>query len=155
MEKIKETAVQATAEPVKVKPYKLRKLSAEDVFPMLTIVKKIGLKEFADLLNKETLENVVEMFMKDTGTEKSGDDENTMVAIGLSILPTAMDIVDVVLGNIVKIETDLYKFLAQISDLSVDDIKKLDMADFFEMIVDVLKKEEFKDFFSVVSKLFK
>ena len=155
MKNVNETAVQATGENVRLKPYTLRKLSAEDVFPMLTIVKKIGLKEFSDLLNKETLENVVDLFLRDTEAEKSGDNENTMVAIGLSILPTAMDIVDVVLGNIVKIENDLYKFLEQISDLSVDEIKKLEMADFFEMIVDVVKKEEFKDFFSVVSKLFK
>lgn len=155
MKNVIETAVQATEEIVKVKPYTLRKLSAEDVFPMLTIVKKIGLKEFSDLLNKETLESVVDLFLKDTETEESDGNENTMVAIGLSILPAAMDIVDVVLGNIVKIENDLYKFLEQISNLSVDEIKKLDMADFFEMIVDVVKKEEFKDFFSVVSKLFK
>lgn len=142
-------------EETKVKPYKLRKLAAEDVFPMLNIVKKIGLKEFTEHLNKDTLNNVVELFAKDTEKAEGETNENTLIAVGLSILPTAMDIVDVILGNLVKIEDDLYKFLSQISDLSTDDIKKLAMADFFEMIIDVVKKEEFKDFFSVVSKLFK
>lgn len=142
-------------EETKMKPYKLRTLAAQDVFPMLNIVKKIGLKEFTDYINKDTLDNIVELFAKDGEKAEGETNENTLIAVGLSILPTAMDIVDVILGNIVKIEDDLYKFLSQISDLSVDDIKKLAMADFFEMIIDVVKKEEFKDFFSVVSKLFK
>ena len=146
------------AEPVK--PYKLRELCAEDVFPMLTIVKKIGIKEFKECFSKETLESIVDLFMNGAKTankegENKDSEDNTLVAVGISILPSVLDVADVLIGNIAKCETDFYKFLANISDLSVDEIKKLNMADFFEMIVDVVKKEEFKDFFKVVSKLFK
>ncbi len=142
------------------KPYKLRELCAEDTFPMLTIVKKIGIKEFKECFSKETLENIVDVFMKGAkaeskDAESNASEDNTLVAVGISILPSVLDIADVLIGNLAKCETDFYKFLANISDLSVDQIKKLKMADFFEMIVDVLKKEEFKDFFKVVSKLFK
>lgn len=155
MKNTSETAVQAAVGITREKPYQLRKLSAEDVFPMLNIVKKIGLKEFKECLSEEALKNAVSLFADGEKTDDAEKNENTMIALGLSVLPSALDIVDVVIANIVKIESDLYKFLEQISNLSAEEIKKLDMADFFEMIVDVVKKEEFKDFFSVVSKLFK
>lgn len=136
------------------KPYKFRELCAEDVFPMLNIVKKIGLKEFKECFSKETLENIVDMFMNGAKAE-SKNENDTLVAVGISILPSVLDVADVLIGNIAKCENEFYKFLENISNLSVAEIKKLKMADFFEMIVDVVKKEEFKDFFKVVSRLFK
>lgn len=137
------------------KPYRLRGLCAEDVFPMLAIVKKIGIKEFKECFSKETLEEVVGLFMKGGNAESNTSDEKTMAAVGISILPSVLDVADVLIGNLSKCENEFYKFLANISDLSIEEIKKLKMADFFGMIVDVVKKEEFKDFFKVVSELFK
>ena len=136
------------------KPYQLRELCAEDVFPMLAIVKKIGIKEFKECFSEETLEKIVGLFM-DGAKAENKDEDKTLVAVGISILPSVLDVADVLIGNISKCENEFYKFLTNISNLSIDQIKKLKMADFFEMIVDVLKKEEFKDFFKVVSRLFK
>ena len=144
----------------RAKPYVLRELCAEDIFPMLTIVKKIGLKEFKECLNKEALEGIVDIFIDGAKAEnkdgENGNSENsTLAAVGISILPSVIDLADVLIGNIAKCENDFYKFLENISNLSVAEIKKLKMADFVGMIVDVVKKEEFKDFFKVVSELFK
>lgn len=136
------------------KPYELRELCAEDVFPMLAILKKLGIKEFKECFSKETLENIVGMFMGGA-TAKSKNENDTMVAVGISILPSVLDVADVLIGNLAKCENEFYKFLDNISNLSVDQIKKLKMADFFEMIVDVLKKDEFKDFIKVVSGFLK
>ena len=136
------------------RPYKLRALCAEDIFPVLTIVKKIGIKEFKECFNKEALDNVVDVFVN--GAKNNGsENDNTLAAVGLSILPSVLDVVDVLLNNIPKCENDLYKFLESISDLSIEEIKKLPMSDFIGMIIDIVKKEEFKDFFKVVSELFK
>ena len=146
------------AEAVREKPYQLRELCAEDMFPMLTIIKKIGIKEFKDCFKKETIENLVEVFMngaKEKAEEGEGAQDNTLVVAGISVLPSVLDVVDVLLNNIPKCEHDLYKFLASISNLKVEEIKKLKMSDFVGMIVDVVKKEEFKDFFKVVSESFK
>ena len=136
------------------KPYELRELCAEDVFPMLSIIKKIGIKEFKECFSKETLEGIVDMFMNGAKAENKNEND-TLVAVGISILPSVLDVADVLIGNIAKCENEFYKFLENISNLSIDQIKKLKMADFFEMIVDVVKKEEFKDFMKVVSRLFK
>ena len=136
------------------KPYKLRELCAEDVFPMLAILKKIGIKEFKECFSKESLEEIVATFMSGTKAENQNEND-TLVAVGISILPSVLEIADVLVGNLSKCENEFYRFLENISNLSADQIKKLKMADFFEMIVDVLKKDEFKDFIKVVSRLFK
>lgn len=157
MENINDAAVQATEEMTKTKPYTLKPLTGEHIVPMVSIVRKIGLKELKSCISEETINQIVSLF---TGAASSAEkDENskddTFAAIGISILPTALDIAEVLFANIEKAETDIFRFLASVSDLDVEQIKKLPIAVVFEMIVDVVKKEEFKDFFSVVSKLFK
>lgn len=143
----------------RVRPYKLRELHGEDVFPMLNIIKKIGFKEFKECFDKDALENIVDMFMKSANPEKdpenNGDSEKSLAAIGITILPSVLDVADVLIGNIAKCENEFYKFLENVSDLTVKEIRNLKMADFIGMIVDVVKKEEFKDFFRVASELFK
>lgn len=142
----------------RVKPYQLRELCAEDMFPMFTIIRKIGIRELKDCFSKETIEGLVEVFMNGAKAKtKEGEEtqDNTLVAAGISVLPSVLDVVDVLLVNIPKCEHDFYKFLANISNLKVEEIKKLKPADFVGMIVDVIKKEEFKDFFKVVSESFK
>ena len=162
---MKETPVMENeVQIVREKPYQLRELCAEDMFPMLTIIRKIGIKEFKACFSEETIEKIVEIFMNgakakndakmaDSEVEKSQD--NTLVIAGISLLPSVLDLADVLLINIPKCEHDFYKFLANISNLKVDEIKKLKPADFMGMIIDVIQKEEFKDFFKVVSESFK
>ena len=146
IEKINET------EEIKVeKPYKFRKLCAEDIFPMFTIIKKIGIKEFKAILgeNGEVKKLISNAFKKPAKNENVGND---IIESGLSV---AMDVVDVIVGNLPNCEKDIYKLLAQTSNLDEKAIGKMDFASFFEMIVDFIKKEEFKDFIKAVSKLFK
>ena len=147
-----------STEPIVVeqKPYVLRNFVATDIFPMITILQKIGIKEFKEAFNKETIESVIELFMGGANKgENETSEDNTIAAVGISILPSVLDIAQVLLTNLPKCEGDFYKFLSNVSNLSIDEVKNLKMADFFQMIVDVIKKEDFKDFFKVVSKSFK
>ena len=149
-------ATESVAE--RVKPYTLRPLKAEDVFLMTRIIGKIGINEFKNCISKDSLENIVDIF---TGASKTDDEttdtsqENMLVSVGVTLMPSVLDIVNVIICNMEKCETDVYKFLANISNFSVEEIKKLDFVDFTEMVIDLVKKEEFKDFIKVVSKLFK
>lgn len=139
-------------EEIKVKkPYEFRRLCAEDVFPMFTIIKKIGIKEFKSVLgeNGEVKKLISNAFKKTTNDENA---ENDLIESGLSV---AMDVVDVIVGNLPNCEKDIFKLLAQTSNFDEKAIRKLEFASFFEMIVDFVKKEEFKDFIKAVSKLFK
>ena len=128
-----------------VKPYTFRKLSAEDMFLMFTIIKKIGVKEFKKLFEGEALDTLVTEF------KNSGADDKSLAAIGVSI---GFDAVDLILGNLPKCEKEIYALLAQVSGMTEDEVKK-DMILFTEMVIDFVKKDEFPDFIKVVSRLFK
>ena len=123
-----------------VKPYTFRKLSATDVFPMFTIISKIGINSFTDSFESDKIKSLV----------ATGGDVASIVGVSV-----ALNIAQTVMGNMHRCETDIYKLLSSTSNLTVEEVKELDFATFTEMVVDFVKKEEFADFFKVVSKLFK
>lgn len=131
------------------KPYTFRRLSTVDVFPMFKIISAIGINEFMACLESDSLKNVVNMLT----SKEDADDMDNIIAMGA--VAGILEITNVILGNIGKCESDIYQLLSQTSNMSVAQIKKLDMVIFFEMIIDFIKKEEFRDFIKVVSKLFK
>lgn len=131
----------------KAKPYVLRNLTADDIFPMFQIINKIGFKEFKGCFNSPEVQEVIAK----AATEGANKNEN-IVAVGVAV---GIDIAGVIIANIERCKPDLYSLLAGLSGMSVGDIGKLPMVTFMEMIVDVIKKEEFRDFFQVVSKLLK
>jgi hypothetical protein len=126
------------------KPYTFRKLSTEDIFPMLKLMNKIGLR---DLKEDDGLKNVLFMFMG--GSAKGKVD---VEKLGIDMF---LELAALITENIPKCETELYTLLSNTSNLSVEDIKEQSPATTMEMIIDFIKKEEFADFFKVVLKLFK
>lgn len=131
---------------VKAKPYTLRNLTADDVFPMLQIINKIGFKEFKNCFNSPDVQAVISKSMS------GATDKEALVSIGVAV---GIDIASVIIANVERCKSDLYQLLAGLSGMTVAEIGQLPMVTFFEMIVDVFKKDEFKDFFGVVSKLLK
>ena len=129
------------------KAYELRKLTADDVFPMFQIISKIGIKEF-----KKTFESqeVMQMIKDAASGEKDRDEVQT--SVGMAV---AFDLAGIIMSNLGSCKNDIYQFLAQLSGMTTKDIAGLPMMTFFEMVIDVIKKDEFKDFFQVVAKLFK
>lgn len=128
------------------KVYTFRLLEATDVFLMFKILGKIGINEFAECFGKE---NVQKMFNTITG-------ENGMAKFTTQMgIAVTLEIVNVILGNLPKCEQEIYQMLSNTSNLSVDQVKKLDFPTFTAMVIDFVKKDEFKDFIKVVSALFK
>lgn len=152
------------------KPYVFRTLNATDVFLMFKLIKKIGIEEFRACLDSDMIEKAVliaekkreeaeEAEQAEAEQAEQAEAEQTETEIddlfeivGVSV---ALEAANIVITNIPKCETDIYNLLSQTSNLSVEEVKNLDMVTFFEMIVDFVKKDEFKDFMKVVSKLFK
>lgn len=138
------------AETVVAKPYEFRKLGAPDVFDMVRIINKIGIKEFKTCFEGDGIKSMIKGLIE-SEKEESGDDSN-IVRVGVGV---AMEIASILFEKLPDIENDLYKLLAQTSNLTVEEIKAPGNAVmFFEMVIDFLKKEEFPDFMRVVSKLF-
>lgn len=127
------------------KSYTFRKLGAVDIAPMCKIISKIGIGEFSKCFESE---NIVNIFKKAQGKDKAG-------LVEVAGIQVALEIVNVIMTNIPKCEYDIFKLLASVSGLTVEEIKEFDLSTFTEMVIDFVKKEEFKDFFKVVSKLFK
>lgn len=129
------------------KAYELRRLTAEDVFPMFQIISKIGIKEFKGCLESP---EVMKMVRDAASGKKDKDDVTASVE-----MKVAFDLAGIIVSNLASCKNDIYQFLAQLSGMTTKEIAALPMMTFFEMIIDVFKKDEFKDFFQVVAKLLK
>lgn len=149
------TNIVEMTETEKVKPYELKTLSGEHIVPMVSIIRKIGLKELKSCISEEVIDKVINLFFVGAKGTESEKNEAALPAIGVSILPTALDVAEILLANIEKAETDIFRFLESISNLTVEEVKALPLADVAEMILDIVTKEEFKDFYKVVSRFFK
>lgn len=127
------------------KVYTFRTLQATDVFLMFKILGKIGINEFAECFGKESVQK---MFSTLTGEQAVANFTQTM---GIAI---TLEVVNVILGNLPKCEQEIFQMLSNTSNLSVEQVKKLDFPTFTAMVIDFVKKDEFKDFIKVVSGLF-
>lgn len=148
-----ETVQPATEETVEVveKPYTFRLLGAPDIFLMAKIIKTIGIKEFKTCFEAEGITSMIQNMMMEQ--KEAGEDDSNIISVGVGV---ALEIADVILGNLPKCEKDIYQLLSQTSNLSVEEIKAPGNAVMFlEMVIDFIKKEEFRDFIKVVLKLFK
>ena len=144
---VKNETVAQTETPAEVKAYSFRKLSSEDMFLMMRIFGKIGVKEFKSCFEGDSLKDVMTNF---TSAEKN---DKSLISIGVSI---GFNVVDLILNNLPKCETEIYQLLAQVANGSVTEKQiRADAILFMEMLVDFVKKEEFPAFIKVVSRLFK
>lgn len=125
-------------EAVIEKPYTLRKLCAGDIFPMCSILNKVGFKELKACFDIDKARQLA-----------SG---KNVEAVGFAV---AMDALSIIVANMEKCKDSLYQFLSGLTGMTKMEIDKLDMEVFFELLVDVVKKEEFKTFFKAASRFIK
>ena len=145
-----QTPVQQTV-PVEVseqveKMYNIRGLGAKDIFPMVNIIRKIGLKDFGKCFEPDEIRSITETF------SETDNVEDMAKTVGVSVV---LKIVDVILENLSAAEQEIFSFLGGITDLSVDDVANLPMDVFFELVVDVFQRKEFVGFMRAVSRLLK
>lgn len=116
--------------------YELRDITSKDLFTMMQIIRKIGIKEF------KTAFTGVQLFT----------DENGNLDLSKMGIPIAMDLGAILIENLPNAETEIYNFLKNLSGVPVKTLQEMPPAEFMEMILAVVKKPEFKDFFTVLSK---
>lgn len=136
-----------TTQPVEVleeKPYTLRKLQASELFPILTILRKIGFKNFTAILQEEGLKNIIKKMQN--GEEIAEDEVTELGSIIFSV-------VDIIISGMEKCEAEVYKVLANVSGLTTEEISKLSIDVFTGMIIEVVKSNV--DFIKAVSKYLK
>lgn len=114
------------------RPYTLRELKDKDLFPMLKILKKVGIREFKDAFVQVS---IGEKSIKDIG------------------ILAAFDIVDILIGNLEKAEDEIYALWADISGMDIGDMKELEFGTLPLMIMDTFSSVKGTSFFRVLSRL--
>ena len=125
----------------------MRNLKSTDIFPMVGILNKIGFSEIKDMLTPEKVKDL----MKAMKNQDEDEDVDFSTILGFNLI---FEVATIVFANLMKCKDDLYMFLSEISEKSVQDLEDLPPAEFLELIIEVLQKPEFGDFFKVVSKFF-
>ena len=129
---IKEVSVEETVETVIERPYTLRKFSDGDLFPILKILKKIGIKDCK------------EAFMQVASGEK------TLKEIGIL---ASFDLADILIGNLTKVEEEVYSLYSDMSGIPADEIRAMEFGTLPLMIMDSFNGVKNTSFFKVLSKL--
>lgn len=119
-------------EEVYVKPYNLRNFKDADLFPLLRILKKIGVRDFKPA------------FIQVASGQKSLKD--------IGIL-AAFDMADVLIGNLPKAEDEIYVLWSEISGIPVEQMKEMEFGTLPMMIYDSFAGVKNTGFFKVLSKL--
>lgn len=121
------------------KPYTFRKLKASDIPYATNLLKKIGVNKLSNVFQSEAVVNLM---------KGNADKENLDLIAGGAVF---LEIAQIILEGAGDCE-EVYKLLSVTSNLSVEQVKDLDLDVFFGMVVDFVKKEEFMGFFKAVSK---
>lgn len=128
-----ETAEQNEAvEEVIERPYTLRKLKDGDLFPLLSLMRKLGINEFKD---------VVTSFAK-------GDD---VQKIGVGVI---LGLADVIIANLDGAAGEaIYSFYSSMSGIPVEEMKEMEFGTLPMMIYDSFSEVKNTSFFKVLAKL--
>lgn len=124
------------------KPYEFRKLKADDLFLVLNLVKKIDLKSLS-FAYQNGLDKFVELRGKEVKDKEYAD-------AGMAMFNVAQIIIE----RITDCKDEIYTLLVATSNLSLEQIKDLDIATFIEMIKDFVTQKEFTDLFTQAIQLF-
>jgi hypothetical protein len=127
----------------------MRKLEAGDIFPFVSLISKIGLKDIAKCFNKERLTRIVEDVQKDgiEETATSMTDE-----IGMDV---AIEIMDVIFSNAGKCKNEFFDFLASLIGEDKEIAIHMSLDELVNLILEFIKKPELESFIKVASKLIK
>lgn len=144
------------SETVNEKIYELRDLQSKDLFLMLKLLNKIGMKELKKVFESDSVRDKIKNLKGkgSTDDESNGEVSKDQMAsvVGISV---AIEIGGIILENIPLCENEIYTMLSALTGMKLKALQEVKPAVFAEMILDVVHKEEFKDFFKVVSKSFK
>lgn len=113
------------------RPYTLRNLKDSDLFPLLKMLKKIGIKDCK------------EAFIQVASGEK------TLKQIGIM---ASFDFADILIGNLPCVLDEAYELWSDLSGIPVEEIKDMEFGTLPLMIMDTFSEARNTSFFKVLSK---
>ena len=122
----------------------LRNIQAKDLFALVKILKKLGIKDLKSVFNTDEIKSLRE--------KKKNGDKIDYVEIGIN---GVMSILTILIEKLDIIEDDFYVFVGNIANTEPTEIATMKIDKFMELINEIVHKEEFKDFFKQALKLTK
>lgn len=126
-----ENAEMQDKEEIIIRPYTLRNLKDGDLFPLLKILKKLGIKDCK------------EAFIQLASGEKS------LKQIGIM---ASFDIADILIGNLPCVLDEAYELWSDLSGIPIEEIKDMEFGTLPLMIMDTFSEARNTSFFKVLSK---
>lgn len=125
----------------------LRTLKATDLFLMVNILNKIGIKNLKDVIDVEKV-----MEIRKAVAENNGDKSEIVAQLGIEV---TMSLVGIIIEKLPMIEGDLYSFMGGIANMKAKEVANMEMGAFVDLLISIIQKDEFKDFFNRASRLVK
>lgn len=117
-------------EEVIERSYTLRKLKDSDLFPLLQLLRKIGLQNFKQSFIQET-------------------EGKTVKAVGITVV---LDMADIIIANLGTASDDIYEMWSGLSGIPVNEMKEMEFGTLPLMIYDTFNEVKNTSFFKVLSK---
>lgn len=146
--------------------FEMRELKGDDLFTLLGIVGKLGIKdEFIQLFEQnveETSADKLGAIPQDHKKKEPTKAELKKLELEKARLAKEAErrgmeamagLLQKMLLNINDIKPDINGLLADLTDTTVDDIENLNLIDYTNLIKDFFRKKELQDFFSSIASL--
>ena len=128
--------------------YELRNPQASDLFVVSKIIKAVGLKNVANCFNGEEIK-ALKNEIADRGTPATDEETRSVGVMAMTAIG------ELVFEKLDIVQDDIFKFLSNLSGLSISDVESMDIVEFAEMVMTVIQNPKFADFIKVVLKSFK
>lgn len=130
------------------KPYEFRTLKATDLFLVVKLVSKLGLNNITNAC-KDDISKFIDISVKESQENGKSDvkvqaKENDYASVGVAVI----NIVQVILERLGDCEDEIFKLLEATSNLTMQEIKDLDINTFIAMVKDFVTQEQFTQLFT-------
>ncbi len=122
----------------------MRKLSSMDLFPLLNIMAKIGIKDLIQEVFKQRAEYVKKA--------KEGKTESDSAIVGAEVMA---QITELVFLNIGRAQNEINTLLSKLCDVTKKEIESLSMSEYVGLVTNFLSQEEFKASLNVIMSSFR
>ena len=119
----------------------MRKLTGEDLFPLMNILAKVGVKEA-----------LMKFFKQRSEAAKKDKEEVNVEEIGMEAIA---EITEIIFMNMERAKQEINVLLADLCEVKREDIEKLPMSDYVAMVMDFLSQQEFRASMNAIMLSFK
>lgn len=131
----------------------IRPVAVSDIMPLVTILNKLDIKEVLSAVDASKL--AMQLLAKDMPEEERKKISNDDGALLSMLFDQFVPVIGLVLNNIPACEAPLYKWLANMCQISEKEFRALPPAALPEALYEIIHQEDFADFFKAASKFLK